>query len=94
MNKYEALARLKYLVSVNQFTMVTRRSMQATAVTRSMAKIIVQQLQVEDFKKYELDRDRPGTYLWVFKTEYGDTYYLKFKFLDKSVKFISFHLSN
>ena len=95
MNKFEALARLKYLVSRNQFSMVSRQSTHATPVTSVLARLIVQQLLIQDFKKYDQDRDRPGEYLWVFKTDYGAIYYLKFKFISNNqhVKFISFHLS-
>lgn len=96
MNKYEALARVKYLVACDRFSLVNRRSQSATAVTSTLAKIIVQQLRLTDFRKYTADRDRPGEYLWIFKTDYGDTYYLKFKFTQQNhfVRFISFHLSD
>lgn len=90
------LAQLKYLVSKNQFYLVNRRTQHAQAVTTSLAKLIVNQLSVSDFQKYEVDRDRPQEYVWVFKTAYGDTYYIKFKFVDndRQVRFISFHVSN
>ncbi|AZZ60416.1 type II toxin-antitoxin system MqsR family toxin [Oenococcus sp. UCMA 16435] len=92
----QVLAKLKYLVSRNDFILVNRRASHAQAVTSSLAKIITNQLQIRDFQKHESDRDRPDEYVWVFKTEYGDTYYIKFKFIENGskVKFISFHLSN
>ncbi|MDN6900674.1 type II toxin-antitoxin system MqsR family toxin [Oenococcus sicerae] len=92
----QALAKLKYLVSKNNFILVNRRFPHAQAITSNLAKIIINQLQVRDFQKHESDRDRLDEYVWVFKTEYGDIYYIKFKFIenDRKVKFISFHLSN
>ncbi|WP_338092494.1 hypothetical protein [Lentilactobacillus sunkii] len=70
----EVLAQLKYLVSKNNFSLVNRRAQHARAVTTSLAKLIVRQLSIEDFQKYEEDRDRPHEYVWIFETDYGDTY--------------------
>ncbi|EHO53004.1 toxin-antitoxin system, toxin component [Lentilactobacillus kisonensis DSM 19906 = JCM 15041] len=90
------LAQLKYLVSKNQFQLVNRRAHHAQAVTTTLAKVIVNQLSTSDFQKYEEDRDRPKEYVWVFVTDYGDTYYIKFKFINNTqmVRFISFHLAD
>ncbi|MDF7683733.1 type II toxin-antitoxin system MqsR family toxin [Lactobacillus sp. ESL0679] len=96
MNLIEVLARLKYLVAKDQFCLLNRRARRAQAVTSALAKEIVKQLSIEDFRSFEEDRDRIGEYLWIFQTEYGEVYYLKFKFVENNqrVKFISFHLSN
>lgn len=92
----KVLARLKYLVSRNQFYLVNRRAEHAQTVTSSLAKEITNQLSIDDFQKYEEDRNRPDEYIWMFKTDYGDIYYIKFKFIEdnQKVRFISFHISN
>ena len=91
----ETLAKLKYLVSENRFSLVNRRNPRAQAVEADLAKVIVQQLSHNDYKKHELDRNGSHEYVWVFKTEYGVFYYLKFKINQDTnwVKFISFHES-
>ncbi|AMV68623.1 Phage protein [Pediococcus damnosus] len=96
MNTSEALARLKYLISKNQFILVNRRASHTQAVTSSLAKVIVNQLSITDFQKHEEDRDRLNEFVWVYKAEYGEVYYIKFKFINDNnmVKFISFHISN
>ncbi|WP_373443647.1 type II toxin-antitoxin system MqsR family toxin [Lacticaseibacillus paracasei] len=89
----ETLAKLKYLVNANRFDIVRRREPRAQAVAASLAKVIVRHLTVQDYKKHEQDRDFSNEYVWVFKTEYGAVYYIKFKIIDDTnwVKFISFH---
>lgn len=96
MNNSEALAKLKYLTAKNQFLLVNRRLSRAQAVTSSLAKEIVKQLTIADFQKYEADRDRLNEFVWIYETDYGAVYYIKFKFINDStmVRFISFHVSN
>lgn len=57
-----------------------------------MARVVVQQLTVNDNRKLERDCDIDGEYVWVFKTGLDVVCYLKFKIdQDKNwVKFISF----
>ena len=90
----EALARLKFLVSHDQFQMVQRKSRMAMPVPITLAKVIVRQLSVKDFVKHEPNRNNPLQFVWVFKTDDGQTYYIKFVFTENNQKvvFISFHL--
>lgn len=96
LNVHVVLAKLKRLVSRDQFVLVNRRAIRAHAVTRTLAKEIVAQLLVSDFRKRDQNYDIPGEFVWFFKTEYGAVYYLKFKFINDGnyVKFISFHLND
>lgn len=91
----EALARLKYLVSHNQFHIVNRRSRAAMPVSRTLAKVIVQQLSVQDFKRHEPNLNCPEQFVWIFITDDEQRYYIKFVFIHQNteVVFISFHLS-
>lgn len=84
---------VKRLVKEDHFTLVNRRSNHAKAVSKSVAKIVIDQLDESDFVKREEDRKFLGEYLWIYETEFGIKYYIKFKFSsDLSwVKFISFH---
>lgn len=90
----EALARLKFLVNHDQFQMVQRKDRMAMPVSIPLAKEIVMQLSIRDFVKYEPNRNNPLQFVWVFKTVDGQTYYIKFVFINdnKKVVFISFHL--
>lgn len=96
MNPAEALLLLKDLVAQDKFSLVNRRAIHAQAVTSTLAKCIVTQLQITDFKGHELDRDVPDEFVWIYKTYFGEVYYIKFKFMDADsrVKFISFHISD
>jgi len=97
LTKEEALALLKSLVANNQFNIAFRRAQHAFPVTTSVAKIIVANLEITDFEKYEEDDNArySGEYCWSFMTEQNDKYYLKFKFqnTDSWVKFVSFHIA-
>lgn len=90
----EALARLKFLVSQEQFQIVRRRKRMAMPVPVSLAKELVRQLTIKDFVKRERNRNNPLQFVWIFKTTDGQTYYIKFLFTDdcKKVIFISFHV--
>lgn len=93
----EALALLKSLVASNRYNLEPRGGAHATPVTNEVAKIIVANLEVSDFIKYESD-DNPryaGEYLWVFISTQDEKYYLKFKFIetDSWAKFVSFHIA-
>lgn len=94
MNVTEALARLKFLVKHDRFHTVKRKSKMALPVSDSLAKEIVRQLSVNDFVKSERNRNNPLQFVWVFKTSDGETYYIKFVFVENNQKvvFISFHL--
>lgn len=89
----EALARLKYLVRHDRFYMVKRRKRMAAPVSVALAKEIVMQLTPGDFVKHEHNRNNRLQYVWIFKTDYGLTYYIKFVFTENNQKvvFISFH---
>lgn len=91
----EALALLKYLVSHNRFHLVNRRDKMAQPVSRELAKSIVQQLTSSDFYKHEQNRNNPLQYVWIFITDDGKRYYIKFVFVknNSGVVFISFHIS-
>lgn len=90
----EALARLKFLVSHDQFQMVQRRDKMAMPVSITLAKELVRQLSISDFVKCEPNRNDPLQFVWIFKTNDGQTYYIKFVFIEhyQKVVFISFHL--
>jgi len=61
-------------------------------VTSSIAKIIVENLKEHDFVRFDLDHDESGDYLWIFVSDDGVRYYMKFKFMENErIKFISFH---
>lgn len=95
MNVSFALALLKHLVSNDKFKFVARQNKMALPVSNETAKTVVRQMSIDDFVSYSEDRDRPGEFLWIFITDDGQKYYLKFKFIhqDTMVKFISFHIS-
>ncbi|BDR58047.1 type II toxin-antitoxin system MqsR family toxin [Xylocopilactobacillus apicola] len=97
MNQYEILAKLKYLISNDKFNLINRRSESAYPISTDLVKEIVSQLDVSDFKKQELDRDRSGEFVWIYKTEFNEEiFYIKFKINNEGswIKFISFHISN
>lgn len=91
----EALGLLKYLVSHDHFHIVNRRDVMAQPVSRELAKSIVQQLQASDFQGHERNRNNPTQFVWIFITDDGERYYIKFVFVenDSRVVFISFHVS-
>lgn len=93
MNSEFALKVLKRLVNEDKFSLVNRRANHAQAVSKAVAKIIVEQLEISDFVKRDKDRASPTEYLWIYKTEFEVVYYIKFKFSAELdwVKFISFH---
>ncbi|GAX00071.1 type II toxin-antitoxin system MqsR family toxin [Secundilactobacillus mixtipabuli] len=97
MNEIEALTLVKYLVSINHFTLTKRRQLAAYPVTNALAKVIINQLSADDFVRYDADRSTKyaGEFVWIFETDFEEIYYIKFKFTDhnKHVKFISFHPS-
>ncbi|MCH5465054.1 type II toxin-antitoxin system MqsR family toxin [Levilactobacillus tujiorum] len=67
---------------------------QATEMTPESIKIILMKLTPDDYVKGpELDRDRPGEYLWVFykNDETEKRLYIKLKLMDGHAKVISFH---
>lgn len=84
---------VKRLVSEDHFSLVNRRANHAQAVTKAVAKMVINQLSESDFVKKEEDRKFSGEYLWIYETEFGIKYYIKFKFSSDLnwVKFISFH---
>ena len=88
------LDKLKNSVSNENFEFVARASRSKSPVTSAIAKIVVGNLVEDDFQKYELDHNGSGEYIWVFISNDGIQYYIKFKFLQNEyVKFISFHES-
>lgn len=95
MNNELALSMLKKLVKQNRFEIVNRRAQHAQPISLAIARIVVAQLKLTDFVKKEKDRDRPTEYIWVYQTDVGIIYYLKFKFSSTYdwVRFISFHES-
>ncbi|WP_297816579.1 type II toxin-antitoxin system MqsR family toxin [uncultured Lactobacillus sp.] len=95
MNEAFALKILKRLVEEDKFIIINRRAQHAHPVSNEVAKIIVKQLSLEDFIGKSEDRDRPGEFLWIYKTDVGIKYYLKCKFSSEldMVKFISFHIA-
>ena len=91
-NVVEILDQLKKSVKEGNFEFVVRAKRLKSPVTSNVARIIVQNLRKEDFNKRALDHDGSGEYLWVFISDDGIRYYIKFKFLKNNrVKFISFH---
>ena len=88
------LDKLKHSVDSNNFEFVARANRSKSPVTARIAKIVVQHLALDDFQKRELDHNGSGDYIWVFISDDGVRYYIKFKFLQNDrVKFISFHES-
>ena len=91
-NVIEVLDKLKNSVNNDNFEFVSRANRTKSPVTSVVAKIVVQNLVADDFKKCDLDHDGSGEYVWVFISSDGIRYYIKFKFLKhERVKFISFH---
>lgn len=92
----EALAKLKFLVSHDRFKLVARRDRMKEPVSRTLAKTIIEQLSLEDFVKHERNRNNYTQFVWVFKTEHEQTYYIKFVFAENGhlVVFISFHIDS
>ncbi|WP_461244169.1 type II toxin-antitoxin system MqsR family toxin [Secundilactobacillus muriivasis] len=97
MNKTEALTLAKYLMENDRFQISKRRAMHAQPISNALAKEIMRQLKITDFVKYEEDRnpDYSGEFAWVFETQFGEQYYIKFKFKNNNtlIWFISFHPS-
>lgn len=97
MTTEEALSLLKALVSSGHFRLEARSAVHASPVTTEMAKIIVANLTLSDFDKCVEDSASKfhGEYLWIFKPERDDKYYLKVKFIQKNsfAKFVSFHIA-
>jgi hypothetical protein len=88
----EALEKLKEQVENGNYEVVPRSDRRKSPVKSSLIPIIVAALSIDDFEKYEEDRDVLGTYVWVFITEDGIRYYVKFKFIENDrVKFLSVH---
>ena len=94
-NVTEILTTLKNSVQQDNFEFVIRANRLKSPVTSKIAKLIIQNLKEEDFDKRELDHNGSGEYIWVFISDDGIRYYIKFKFLENNhVKFISFHESD
>ncbi|MFC6295832.1 type II toxin-antitoxin system MqsR family toxin [Lactiplantibacillus daoliensis] len=88
------MAQVKSIDEKHKYIFVNRRALHARAVTTVLAKLIVEQLDETDFVQRAEDWDYPGEYLWIFETQFGEIYYIKFKFVvNNLVKFISFHVS-
>ena len=88
----EILDKLKISVNNNNFEFVPRADRSKSPATTTIAKIIVESLVEDNFWKRELDRNGSGEYVWIFISDDGIRYYIKFKFLQNNrVKFISFH---
>lgn len=90
-NIEEVLARLKFYVSCDRFYLVQRRDPAKAPVSSFLAKVIIQQLKVDDFVSHEPNRNNKKQYIWIFKTENDTKYYIKFVFAYPGVVFISFH---
>lgn len=91
-NVKAVLSKLKNSVGSENFEFVSRANRSKSPVTSIIAKLVVENLVVADFQKHELDHNGSGEYIWVFITNDGIRYYIKFKFLqNERVKFISFH---
>ena len=92
----EALTKLKFLVSHDRFKLVARQGTMKVPVSRMLAKTIIEQLSSEDLVKHERNRNNYTQFIWVFKTEYDQTYYIQFVFAENGhlVVFISFHLDS
>lgn len=76
------------------FYTVLRRG-RKVAIKNELIKKVVPGLKVSDFNKKELDYNGSGEYIFVFITQEGMKFYIKFKFVfnegQEKVKFISFH---
>lgn len=82
LSNIEVLVLAKYLVNKDYFDLVPRRSRESTPVNTATAKYLFSKLQPTDFRSYEEDRDRHGTFLWIYHENDDDIiYYIKFKFL-------------
>lgn len=88
-----ALMLLKKLVAEDKFLLVKRRAKHASPITRELAKVIVAHLSIADFVKKDIDYAFPKEFVWIYKTSFGISYYIKFKFKNNNhlVLFISFH---
>jgi len=86
------LNKLKKSVRQDDFEFVSRIDRSKSPVISKIAKIIVQTFKETDFVKFDLDHNGSGDYVWIFISDDGIRYYIKFKFLENDrVKFISFH---
>jgi len=86
------LDKLKKTVRSDNFEFVSRANRSKSPVTTAIAKIVAKNLVEDDFQKHELDHNGSGEYIWIFISNDGVRYYIKFKFLQNDrVKFISFH---
>lgn len=87
------LDKLKKLVSARSFEFVLRKDSNKRHISSTVASIVVQGLTANNFEKKELDRNGSGDFIFVFISEDGTRYYIKFKLIDdeSKVKFISFH---
>ncbi|MGO5472391.1 type II toxin-antitoxin system MqsR family toxin [Streptococcus hyointestinalis] len=90
----ELLSHLKELVARDAFYTVLRGG-RKVAIKNELIKKVVPSLKVSDFNKKELDYNGSGEYIFVFITQEGMKFYIKFKFVfnkgKEKVKFISFH---
>jgi len=88
------LNKLKNAVRNENYEFVNRAKRSRSPVTSAVAKIVVASLVETDFQKQELDHNGSGEYIWIFISNDGIRYYIKFKFIQSErVKFISFHES-
>ncbi len=89
-NPENALAKLKTLVREGSFEFAPRNKLH---VTSKLAQVIVDTLSIDDFDSIGFDYNGTGDLVFVFISDDGIRYYIKFKFINSemTVKFISFH---
>lgn len=85
-----ALAKLKALVCEGDFEFAPRYK---SHVTSKLAKVIVETLSIDNLDSMGFDYNGTGDLVFVFISDDGICYYIKFKFInsESTVKFISFH---
>lgn len=85
----DALAKLRTLVREGNFEFAPRKN----HMLLKLARIIVDTLSIDHYNSMGFDYDGTGDLVFVFISDDGIRYYIKFKFINSNttVKFISFH---
>lgn len=86
----DALVKLKILVREGSFEFAPRKKLH---VTSKLARVIVETLSINNYSSIGFDYNGTGDLVFVFISDDGVRYYIKFKFINNNttVKFISFH---
>ena len=89
-NPNDALVMLQKLMDENKFEFAPRSK---SHVISSLAKVIIENLTINDFKEFGFDHNGSRDLVFIFISDDDVQYSIKFKFKNNGeiVKFISFH---